>query len=103
MSKDRFSLFFSKENFLLSTRKQGRKSKEIRKQGKGNKETRNNIYSDMRYFKKVNLYFWQTFFNYVTYCNGPKVGIKLLKISRVKTLFLVSLLFVAVINPYSVF
>jgi len=30
----------------------------------------------------------------------PKVGIKLLKISYVRTLFLVSLLFVAVINPY---
>jgi len=33
----------------------------------------------------------------------PKVGIKILKISYVKMLFLVSLLFVAVINPYSVF
>jgi len=32
----------------------------------------------------------------------PKVGIKLLKISYVRILFLVSLLFVAVINPYSV-
>jgi len=31
-----------------------------------------------------------------------KVWIKLLKISHVRTLFLVSLLFVAVINPYSV-
>jgi len=35
----------------------------------------------------------------------PKVGIKLLKISHVRILFLdlVSLLFVAVINPYSIF
>jgi len=33
----------------------------------------------------------------------PKLGIKLLKISHVRILFLVSLLFVAVINPYSVF
>jgi len=33
----------------------------------------------------------------------PKVGIKLLKISYVRTLFLVSLLFAAVINPYLVF
>jgi len=32
----------------------------------------------------------------------PKVGIKLLKISHVEILFLVFLLFVAVINPYSV-
>jgi len=32
-----------------------------------------------------------------------KVGIKLLKIFHVRILFLVSLLFVAVINPYSVF
>jgi len=32
-----------------------------------------------------------------------KVGIKLLKISHVRILFLVSLLFAAVINPYSVF
>jgi len=32
----------------------------------------------------------------------PKVGIKLLKISHVRILFLVFLLFVAVINPYSV-
>jgi len=38
----------------------------------------------------------------LTYCNGPKVGIKLLKLSHV-ILFLVSLLFVAVINPYSIF
>jgi len=30
----------------------------------------------------------------------PKVGIKLLKISHVRILFLVSLLFVAVINPF---
>jgi len=33
----------------------------------------------------------------------PKVGIKLLKISYVRILFLVSLFFVAAINPYSVF
>jgi len=33
----------------------------------------------------------------------PKVEIKFLKISNVRLLFLVSLLFVAVINPYSVF
>jgi len=33
----------------------------------------------------------------------PKVGIKILKISYVRILFLVSLLFVAMINPYSVF
>jgi len=33
----------------------------------------------------------------------PKVGIELLKISHVRILFLVSLLFVAVMNPYSVF
>jgi len=33
----------------------------------------------------------------------PKVGIKLLKISHVRILFFVSLLFVAVINSYSVF
>jgi len=39
----------------------------------------------------------------LTHCNRPKVGIKLLKISYVGILFLVSLLFVAVINPYSVF
>jgi len=39
----------------------------------------------------------------LTYCNGPKVGIKLLKISYVRILFLVSLLFVVVTNPYSVF
>jgi len=39
----------------------------------------------------------------LTYCNGPKVKIKLLKISHFRILFLVSLLFVAVVNPYSVF
>ena len=39
----------------------------------------------------------------LTHCNKPKVGIKPLKISYVGILFLVSLLFVAVINPYSVF
>jgi len=33
----------------------------------------------------------------------PKVEIKLLKVSHVRILFLVSLLFVAMINPYSVF
>jgi len=33
----------------------------------------------------------------LTYCNGTKVGIKLLKISYVRILFLVSLLFAAVI------
>jgi len=33
----------------------------------------------------------------------PKVGIKLLKISHVRISFLVSLLFVAVINPYLAF
>jgi len=33
----------------------------------------------------------------------PKVEIKVLKISHVRILSLVSLLFVAVINPYSVF
>jgi len=33
----------------------------------------------------------------------PKVEIKLLKIPHVRILFLISLLFVAVINPYSVF
>jgi len=33
----------------------------------------------------------------------PKVGIKILKISYVRILFLVSLPFVAVINPYSIF
>jgi len=33
----------------------------------------------------------------------PKVGIKLLKISYVRILFLVSFLFVAVVNPYLVF
>jgi len=33
----------------------------------------------------------------------PKVGIKLLNISYVRILFLVSLLFVAVINPYLFF
>jgi len=33
----------------------------------------------------------------------PKVGIKLLKIPYVRILFLVSLLFVAMINPYSVY
>jgi len=38
----------------------------------------------------------------LTHCNRPKVSIKLLKISYVR-IFLVSLLFVAVINPYSVF
>jgi len=32
----------------------------------------------------------------------PKIGIKLLRISHVRILFLVSLHFVAVINPYSV-
>jgi len=37
-----------------------------------------------------------------THCNRPKVGIKPLKISYVRILFLVFLLFVAVINPYSV-
>jgi len=35
----------------------------------------------------------------LTDCNGPKVGIKLLKISHVRILFLVSLLLIAVINP----
>jgi len=39
----------------------------------------------------------------LTYYNGLKVGIKLLKISYVRILFLVSLLYVAVINPFSVF
>jgi len=39
----------------------------------------------------------------LTYSNGLKVGIKLLKISHVRILFLASLLFVALINPYSVF
>jgi len=33
----------------------------------------------------------------------PEVGIKLLKITFVRILFLVSLLFVAVINPYLAF
>jgi len=33
----------------------------------------------------------------------PKLGIKLLKLSYIRILFLVSLLFVTVINPYSVF
>jgi len=33
----------------------------------------------------------------------PKLGIKLLKISYVRISFLVSLLLVAVINPYSAF
>jgi len=33
----------------------------------------------------------------------PKVGIKLLKISHVEIILVVSLPFVAVINPYSVF
>jgi len=33
----------------------------------------------------------------------PEVGIKLLKIFHIRILFLVSLLFVAVINTYSVF
>jgi len=33
----------------------------------------------------------------------PKVGIKLLKLSHVRILFLASLLFVAVIDPYSAF
>jgi len=33
----------------------------------------------------------------------PKVGVKILKISYVRILFLVSLLFIAVINPCSVF
>jgi len=33
----------------------------------------------------------------------PKVGIKILKISYVRILFLASLLIVAVINPYTVF
>jgi len=33
----------------------------------------------------------------------PKVGIKFLKISHVTMLFPISLLFVAMINPYSVF
>jgi len=32
----------------------------------------------------------------------PKVGFKLLKIPHIRILFLVSFLFVAVINPYSV-
>jgi len=35
----------------------------------------------------------------LTYYNGPKVGTKLLKMSHVRIL---SLTFVAVINPYSV-
>jgi len=40
----------------------------------------------------------------LTYCNVPKIGIKFLKIYHVRILFLASvLLFVAVINPYSVF
>ena len=39
----------------------------------------------------------------LTHYNRSKVGIKLLKISYVRILFLVSLLFIAVINPYSVF
>jgi len=39
----------------------------------------------------------------LTNCKKPKVGIKLLKISYLRILFLVSLLFAAVINPYSVF
>jgi len=33
----------------------------------------------------------------------PKVGIKLLKISYIRVLFLASLLFVVVINPYTQF
>jgi len=39
----------------------------------------------------------------LTYYNEPKVWIKLLKIPHVIILFLISLLYVAVINPYSVF
>jgi len=38
-----------------------------------------------------------------TYCNGPKVGIKLVKIPHVIILFFGSLLFLVVINPYPVF
>jgi len=44
-----------------------------------------------------------TTFNILNFVNRPKVGIKLLKISYVRILFLVSLLFAAVINPYLVF
>jgi len=66
------------------------------------KETRNNILtSDI--FKSLIDTFGKQSLIVLTYCNGPKVGIKLLKISHVRMLFLVSLLFVAVINPYSVF
>jgi len=39
----------------------------------------------------------------LTHSNRPKVGIKLLKIPYVRILFLISLLFVTVINLYSVF
>jgi len=60
--------------------------------GLKSKETRNSSYSNMTY--------WHVYM--IKGCL-PKVGIKLVKMSYVRILFLVSLLFVAVVNPYSVF
>jgi len=57
----------------------------------------------MRYFKSLIPSIGKHSLIMLTYCIKPKVGIKLLNISHVRILFLVSLLFVAVINPYSVF
>jgi len=56
-----------------------------------------------RYFKNLIPTFSKHSLIMLTHCNRPKVGIKLLKVSYVRTVFLVYLLFVAVINSYSVF
>jgi len=52
----------------------------------------------MRYFKTLIPTFGKHYLIMLTYCDVPKVGIK---ISHVRVLFLLSSFFVAVINPYS--
>jgi len=57
----------------------------------------------MRYFKSLIPTFGPLQYVNMIKKYLPKVGIKFLKISHIRILFLVSLLFVVVINPYSVF
>jgi len=67
-------------------------------------ETRNNILTFWDTFKSLIPTFGKHSLIMLTHPNRPKVEIKLLKVSQnVKILFLVSLLFVAVIIPYLVF
>jgi len=66
------------------------------------KETRNNILIWDIFKSLVPTFGLLQWVNMIKACL-PKVRIKLLKISNVRILFLASLLFIAVINPYSVF